>query len=240
MGYKRTGIFILLFSVLTALQCLAGDIEVKQDLKTPFATDLSIETKRSIRKEMLSQLLVRYDQNQIFANMHEYMLAKYHQLKKSNVPRSPNVIIEDALEKSRNLFDKVKPFVKNDFKKKYQPEEIEKSVNKYLWLKGLCFLVMGIKEEHKIALSYFYVPGNEEEKKIFLRDTVKFSFPEVYDVPENSAWFDGMSQVMDRLGYKLFDVHKYCPEAMVPEKSTPMPTAEAEKPVETPQGIPEN
>lgn len=244
MGFKKTGLFLFLLLLITALSSVVNGLEYKPDLNTPKTTDLSIETKRTMRQEMLSHLLIKYTDNRTFPKMHEYMLAKYHQLHKSGNPRQPNQIITETLEKARNLFEKIKPYVGSDFKRKYQPDDIEKTVNKYLWLKGICFLFLGIKEEHKIALSYFYLPGNEEMKYQFLRDTVKFSFPEVYDVPENSAWFDGMSSVMERIGYKLFDVNKYCPEAVLNldkmngAKTAPDKEA-AEKPAESAGPTPE-
>ena len=45
-----------------------------------------------------------------------------------------------------------------------------------------------------------------------LMDIVHFSFPEVVETPENRTWFKSMSDVMDRLGYQIFDVKKYCPK----------------------------
>ena len=244
MGLKKSGIFITLLFCITILSSIVNGLDYKPELNAPRSMDLSLETKRNIRQEMLAHLLVKYTDNQTFPKMHEYMIAKYRQLHKSGNPRLPNQIITETLEKARSLFEKVKPYVGSDFKRKYQPEEIEKTVNKYLWLKGICFLFLGIKDEHKNALSYFYLPGNEEMKYQFLRDTVKFSFPEVYDVPENSAWFDGMASVMERIGYKLFDVNKYCPEAVLnldkmPGGKTPAPTEAVEKPAETPVSTPD-
>jgi hypothetical protein len=86
---------------------------------------------------------------------------------------------------------------------------IEENVNKYLWLKGIAFFILGIGDEHKIAISYFYQNGNEKIKHEFMIDTVKYSYPEVLDTPENAPWFNKMSQVMDRIAYRVFNVKDY-------------------------------
>jgi hypothetical protein len=65
-------------------------------------------------------------------------------------------------------------------------------------------------------LAYFYEPGNETDKKELLRDIVHYSFPEVKEIPENEFWFQNMGQVMDRLGYKLFNVNRYTGSSATP------------------------
>jgi hypothetical protein len=206
-------IFILLWVVTIMCGLTAAATPPPQQTESnPLILNISLEEKRSIKKEFLNQMLERYTQNQIFSKMHQYMIAKYVELGKTGDPGSPDTLIGDTLNRSRQVFDKTQPFVGNSFKKNYNPDRIEKAIDKYLWLKGLCFFVLGIREEHKIALSYFYLPENQKIKQQFLKDAVQYSYPEVLDVPENLSWFTSMSGVMERLGYKLFNIDKYCPE----------------------------
>jgi len=177
--------------------------------KEPEHTVLSVKEKRPLREELLSKMLAKYYNNKTFEQVHQYMLLKYQTLHKKRTPRYPDTVIKEALDKSRNLFDKVRPYVGNSFKGEYQPETIEKSINKYLWLKGICFLVLGISDEHEIALSYFYLPENETAKKDFMREIVLYSYPEVKDIPANEAWFAEMEEVMGRIAYKIFSISKY-------------------------------
>lgn len=172
---------------------------------------LSLENKRAVRKEILDQLIVKYNDNQTLAAVYSFMVEKFEELHKKKSPRYPEVVIRESFEKARSLFDRTKPYIGNSFTRVYDPEQIEKNVKKYLWLRGFCFLILGIGEEHKVALSYFYLPGNEVLKQELLKDIVKYSFPEVPDVDENTTWRAEMALVMDRLGYKLFDVERYIP-----------------------------
>jgi hypothetical protein len=177
--------------------------------RSPVVTEMNIETKREIRKDLLQKLIQKYNHNNTFPEMHQYMITKYKELDKKDTLESPDQLISNTLDKSRSIFEKVKSFIGNSFKRQYNPVALEESVKKYLWLKGVCFMIMGINEEHKIAISYFYCPGQEDVKRNFMIDTVKYSFPEVQDIPENAEWFETMGKVMERLGYKLFNVNKY-------------------------------
>lgn len=183
-----------------------GDTEI---FRPPVVTEMSVEIKREVRKDMLQKLIQKYNHNNTFPEMHQYMIDKYQELDKKGTAELPDQLITKTLEKSRSVFEKVKSFVGSNFKRQYNPAALEASVNKYLWLKGVCFFILGIREEHKIAISYFYSPGRESVKKNFMIDTVKYSFPEVRDIPENAAWFEEMGNLMERLGYKLFNVKKY-------------------------------
>ena len=174
--------------------------------------ELSLENRKAVRIEILGQLLNKYENNQTFAKVYDYMVLKYQDLHKTKQPRSPGLIIQETLEKARMMFDRTRPYVGTSFTRVYDPAQIEKNVHKYLWLKGLCFLVLGIGDEQRIALSYFYLPGNEDIKQSFLRDVVLYSFPEVPDIPENKAWQSDMMVVMESLGYKIFGISKFVPE----------------------------
>ncbi len=196
----------------------------QNNLDNPSVLELTLDQKRAFRKQLLAQMITKYNQNQVFPRMETYMIDKYHQLQRSDTPKPPSQLISDTLERSRAVYEKTRSFVGDSFKRVYNPLQIESTINRYLWLKGLCFLVMGINEEHKIALSFFYLPGNENQKREFLRDAVRYSFPEIQDVPANSPWFDQMEHVMDRLCFRLFNIDKYCP------KSNPTPAAASPTP----------
>ncbi len=171
--------------------------------------DMSIEQKRSLRVTLLEQMIVKYEEQQVFEKMRQYMNEKSAALEKDEILESPQDLIRETLERTRAVYEKVQPFVGNQFKKNYNPEEIEAKINKFAWLKGPAFLILRIKEKHKIALSFFYLPENENIKWSFLHDAVQYSYPEVLNAPENESWFTSMNGVMERLGYKFFNVDKY-------------------------------
>lgn len=201
-----TLLFLLLFAVTTDSLAQTNNATHFQQ---PSALDLSIEEKRSARITLLEQMLAKYKEQQVFEQMRQYMITKSAELDKDETVESPELLIRETLERTRAVYEKVQPFVGNQFKKNYNPEEIEAKINKFAWLKGPAFLILGIREKHKIALSFFYLPENESLKRKFLHDAVQYSYPEILNVPENQAWFDNMNGVMERLGYKFFKVDKY-------------------------------
>lgn len=81
-------------------------------------------------------------------------------------------------------------------------------------------MVIGIKEEHRMAFSYFYLPGNEEIRRIFINDMVNYSFPEVPEIPENEVWRQQMNGAMSRLGYRIFSVKKFGIENNIDERES--------------------
>lgn len=206
---------MLLFKTMLVLLLLSATITCYAEPETvtpsqqPTALDLTIEEKRSLRVKFLDEMLVKYEQRQVFEQMQQYMNSKAAELEKDEVLESPQAIIRDTLERTRAVYEKVQPFVGNQFKRNYNPEEIEAKINKFAWLKGPAFLILGIREKHKIALSFFYQPENEGIKQEFFDDAVQYSYPEVLVTPENQAWFDSMNGVMERMGYKFFKVEKY-------------------------------
>lgn len=200
-------IFIILLLIMS-FNCLAESF-VPPVFQQPAALDLTIEQKRSMRVKFLDEMLVKYKQRRVFEQMLQYMNSKSAELEKGEVIESPEVLIRETLERTRAVYEKVQPFVGNQFKKNYNPEDIEAKINKFSWLKGPAFLILGIREKHGIALSFFYLPENESLKREFLHDAVQYSYPEILDTPENQTWFDSMQDVMERLGYKFFKVEKY-------------------------------
>jgi hypothetical protein len=202
-------VIFILFLICLGTPIFGQESLPKPSFTNPAYTDMTIEAKRSSRTVMLRGLLTKYNQNKTFPKMYQYMELKYKSFKRKDTPPEPDQLITETLDKTRSVFDKVKSTVGNKFKHQYNPEIIEANVNKYLWLKGICFLVLGIGEEHKIAVSYFYQPENEKSKREFMVDIAKYSFPEVHDTPENAVWFNQMGQVMDRIAYKVFNVKHY-------------------------------
>ncbi len=202
MVYKRflvLSIIVLFFSL--GIKALNTD-----ELKI---NSMSLETRKAIRKEILGQLIRKYENNQTFTKVYDYMVEEYKVLHKSSTPRSPEIVIQETFDKARLMFDRTKPFIGNNFTREYNPAEIEKKVKKFIWLKGVCFLVLGINDEHRMALAYFYLSGNQELKNEFLKDVVIYSFPEIPDVAENKFWQSEMMAVMERLGYKIFSIKKF-------------------------------
>ncbi|MCL6588616.1 MAG: hypothetical protein K6U80_01545 [Firmicutes bacterium] len=170
---------------------------------------IPLEGRKIARKQIMLNFIQRYRQNQVFGLIYDYMIAKYAELHRTRAPRPPETVMEESFDNARNLMDYTRKVVGNSLKGIYDPEQVYQKVRHYLWLKGLCFLLLGIGEEHKVAISFFYVPGNEAFKKEFLKDVVLYSYPEIPDVPENQAWLERMMGVMDKLGYEIFNVEKY-------------------------------
>jgi hypothetical protein len=207
---KPTAYAITLGSLLFVISafCFA---ETVNDMppQQPVTQEMSVEEKRSSRVILLEQMIDKYEQQQIFEKMRQYMNDKSEALGKDEILESPQELIRETLERTRSVYEKVQPFVGNQFKRNYNPEEIEAKINKFAWLKGPAFLILKIRTKHKIALSFFYLPENETLKRSFLHDAVQYSYPEVLNAPENETWFASMNGVMERLGYKFFNVDKY-------------------------------
>ncbi len=198
-------LLVLLMALASPLAGAASSSEPQQLI------ELTWETKQSLQQKFINDLVSKYNNDETFLKLHQYMIVKYQDLAKKRTPRQPDVIIRETFQKTQMVYEKTKGLVGNSFQN-FDPESVEKSVEKFLWLKGVCFLILGIGEEHQIGLSYFYRPENVAAKQELLRDIVHYSFPEVPDVPANGGWYRSMVQVMDRLGYQIFNVKKYCPE----------------------------
>lgn len=201
-------IFLIMLLLILSFNCLADSV-VSPNFQQPAFLDLTVEEKRSLRVTLLEEMLAKYEKRQVFDQMLQYMNSKAAELEKDEVIESPQILIRETLERTRAVYEKVQPFVGNQFKRNYNPEDIESKINKYRWLKGPAFLILGIRQRHKIALSFFYLPENESIKREFLHDAVRYSYPEILDIPENQTWFNSMNGVMERLGYKFFNVDKF-------------------------------
>ena len=180
----------------------------------PVTTNLSFEEKRIVKEKIIHELLKKYTENKVFAKAYQFMLLKFRELNKDHPPRSPEVIINESFAKSNIVYEKAKPWVEPNLNRVYQPEVIEVKVNRLLWLKGICFLILGIGEEHKVGIAFFYLPENREIRKELMKEVVKYSYPEVPDIPENQDWFDQTGEMMERLGEKLFNVKQYIPDSV--------------------------
>jgi hypothetical protein len=179
----------------------------------PATLEITLEQKRRLRVVLFEQMLVKYKKRQIFEKMRQYMNSKlgHHKIE------APEELIRETLERTRSVYEKIQPLIGSHFKRNYNPESIEAKINKFAWLKGLAFLILGIRKKHKIAISFFYLPENEVLKGEFFHDVVRYSYPEVLTVPENEAWFGKMNGVMERMGFKYFNVAKYInPDHSIP------------------------
>lgn len=200
---------LLILLLGTVVDGYAENVNIPPAFQTPAVLDLTIEQKRNLRVTLLEQLLVKYESQNVFEQMRTYINSKLTTLEDGEPIEPPQVLIRETLERTRAVYEKVQPLVGNQFKRNYNPQDIEAKINKFSWLKKPAFLILGIREKHKIALSFFYLAENEALKRKFLRDAVQYSYPEILDTPENEAWFEAMNSVMDRLGYKFFNVDKY-------------------------------
>jgi len=172
-------------------------------------SQMSIDSKKEFRDKIVRDLVNGFREDRTFDKIHQYMHSKAIELNKAQPRHFPDFLIEDTFSKTDNLFERTRFAIKDNPGRFYEPVSFEKSVQKLLWLKGICFVLIGIKEEHQMAFSYFYLPGNENLKHKFINDMVKYSFPEVPDIPENETWRQQMNEAMSRLGYDIFSVKKF-------------------------------
>jgi hypothetical protein len=175
------------------------------DFQKPATLDITLEQKRNMRATLFQQMLVKYQEQHVFEQMRQYMIAKLD----NQEIEPPEILIKETLDRTRSVYEKIQPLIGNHFKRNYNPESIEAKFNKFAWLRGLIFLILGIRKKHKIAISFFYLPENADLKRSFFRDVVHYSYPEVLTIPENEAWFVKMNGVMERMGSKYFKVAKY-------------------------------
>ncbi len=202
---RRNLLLIMLFFIVLASipQCSgAGEQGVT-------ISQMSFESKKVFREKIVQNMVNKFREDETFDKIHQYMLSKSTELNKTQPRHFPDFLIEDTFSKTDNLFERTRFAIKDNPGRFYEPVSFEKSVQKLLWLKGICFIVIGIKEEHEMAFSYFYLPGNENLKRQFLQDMIYYSFPEVPDIPENEAWRQQMNEAMSRLGYSIFSVKKF-------------------------------
>ncbi len=165
--------------------------------------------RKIFREKLIDNLVEKYQQDQTFDHINKYMIDKSKELHKHPPTRLPNTLITDTFDKTQSLFEHTKGFIGNSFTRDYTPVTFEKNVNKYLWLKGIGFWVLGIGQEHEMAFSYFYLPGNENLKDNLLKEIVQYSFPEIPQIEANEFWYDQMAIVMGRLGYRIFNVKEF-------------------------------
>lgn len=202
---RRNFLFMILFFLILASISPASRAQ-EQGL---IFSQMSMDSKKEFRNKLVSDLISEFREDQTFNKIHQYMLSKAVELNKAQPRHLPDFLIEDTFSKTDNLFDRTRFAIKDNPGRFYEPESFEKSVQKLLWLKGICFVLMGIKEEHQMAFSYFYLPGNEDLRYKFIDNMVKYSFPEVPEISENETWRQQMNGAMSRLGYNIFSVKKF-------------------------------
>ena len=207
---KKYRIFLLASLILggsffLVLETKADEIGLKLN-----SNNLSDNSRKIFREHLVQNIVIKYQDDKTFFKMHEYMVEKCQELHMNLSAKLPAILIQDTLTRTQNLLQSTKSIVGNSLStSSYDPARFEKSVQRFLWLKGLGFLVLGIGEEHKLAISYFYLPGNESLKQEFLQDLVLYTFPEIPDVPQNKVWLNDMTAVMGRLGHTIFSIKRF-------------------------------
>jgi predicted AAA+ superfamily ATPase len=196
----------MLFALFTCF-FIKSDTQASQN--EPVVKFVSTEDRKVFRAKLVGDLVGKYHQKQIFDQINNYMIEKAEELHRNQPTKLPDVLITDTFNKTEALFNRTKNFIGDSFVTSYAPNNFEQNVNKYLWLKGVGFWVLGIGVEHQMAFSYFYLPGNENLKEDFLKEIVQYSFPEIPEIEANQLWYDQMVIVMGRLGYKIFNVKRF-------------------------------
>jgi hypothetical protein len=201
---------IVMFSML--LGCFLIGNYTQAVSNEPVVRFVSMEERKVFRDKLIGNLVTKYHEKQVFDHINKYMIDKAEELHKRQPTKLPDALIVDTFDKTEALFERTKNFIGNSFVTSYEPAYFEKNVNKYLWLKGIGFWVLGIGEQHEMAFSYFYLPGNENLKEDLLKEIVQYSFPEIPEIDANKVWYNEMVVVMGRLGYKIFNVKRFAIE----------------------------
>ncbi len=207
MRINKLFIQILLVSMIGSL--FLGNTILATSKDDPTVRPISDPDRKIFREKLIDGLVEKYHQDQVFDHINQYMIDKAKELHKHPPTKFPDTLITDTFDKTQSLFEHTKGFIGNSFTRDYTPETFEKNVNKYLWLKGIGFWVLGIGQEHEMAFSYFYLPGNENLKENLLKEIVQYSFPEIPQIEANKIWYDQMAVVMSRLGYRIFNVKEF-------------------------------
>jgi hypothetical protein len=207
MKINRVFVRVLLLAIVGCLLLVNNIQAASQD--EPVVRALSDVDRKEFRDKLIGNLVAKYHEDQVFDHINKYMIVKAKELHKNVPTKLPDYLITDTFNKTQSLFEHTKGFIGNSFTTSYAPNMFEKNVNKYLWLKGIGFWVLGIGEDHEMAFSYFYLPGNESLKEELLKDIVHYSFPEIPQIEENKVWYDQMTIVMGRLGYRIFNVKEF-------------------------------
>jgi hypothetical protein len=174
-----------------------------------YINSLSHQSKQVLRKQLITKMVAGYREDRTFEKISAYML-QMSQEHHMAPPRKPaDVLMGETFNKMQNLYDVIKPIVGNKTSDFYDSERFTKTIRKYLWLRGLCFFILGIGEEHKEALAFFYLPQNEALKQEFMGTMVRFIYPEVPQSPENEVWFREMAALVGQIGYDAFNVNKF-------------------------------
>ncbi|MGE5583369.1 MAG: hypothetical protein ACM3X9_12660 [Bacillota bacterium] len=206
MNFRK---YYLIWGLFCGLLFLFLPIASSNSPSRPVVENLSTEKRKLFREDLVNKLIDSFREEQVFFKIREYMVVKAEELHKGLPSKLPDVLISDTFSKTGALFEHTKIFIGNTFANSYEPQQFEKNVSRYLWLKGIGFFILGIDDNYKMAVSYFYLPGNEGIKTELLKGIVHYSFPEVPMIAENKQWYDEMTVVMDKLGYRIFNINKF-------------------------------
>lgn len=217
MPNRKLSVFFSIFILFVAIVAIRAEdlpvtdvpvetVKLQDGLKV---CPMTLEEKRATRRQLINEFIACYTDDQTFDKISRYMRAKYEEKNIKKTPKYPGELLTETFEKSNNLIAQTKKFYGDSFTRVYDPEVVEKKVRRFLWLKGLYFFILGINDEHRLAMSYFYLPGNEAVKQDFFERVVMFSYPEIPDVPENKCWRQQMTAVMEHLGYDVFSIKKF-------------------------------
>ncbi|HBE80117.1 MAG TPA: hypothetical protein DDW65_20395 [Firmicutes bacterium] len=199
--------FVVVFFLLMGCIFYSGNVHAQQN--EPAVRFLSDTDRKVFRDKLIGDLIERYRDARVFDDINKYMTVKTEALHNRVPKKLPDILISDTFNKTQSLFEHTKGFIGKSFVTSYAPDNFEKNVHKYLWLKGIGFWALGIGEEHEMAFAYFYLPGNENLKEDLLREIVQYSFPEIPQNAENKEWYDEMVTVMGHLGYQIFSVKRF-------------------------------
>ncbi len=162
--------------------------------------NLSDDNKQLVRKQLVDQIIANYSQNKIFIRISEYLAYKSIELEHPLNREPVDYLFKKTSDKLLFLFGIINPLIGRKTVDFYDTGRFMGKIINYLWLKDLCFLFLGIGEEHKEILTFFFLPQNNDLKQELKINIVKYLYPEVPEIPENKLWFLEMSVLIEKLG----------------------------------------
>ena len=110
--------------------------------QNPLTMNLSDENKKIAQNLIMGQILEKYAQNKTFPEIQKYMTQRLQDFKRTRLPQNREFLITETFARSQSVYERTKPFVGHSFNSLYKPQAFEELVEKYLWLKGICFFVI--------------------------------------------------------------------------------------------------
>lgn len=177
--------------------------ETIQAVEPQVIYSFSRKENASYRREIVLKMMEQYSANQVFDTIDDYLKI---QLESDSRIQPSATLIEGVFFKTQKLLNMARYFGGKGFNHQYHSDILAEKFRKYMRLKDVSFLLLGIKQEHKLIMAYLYLPEHESLRHEVFQYIVEFLFPQVPNVPENQEWFGRMTGDFEILVYDLFEL----------------------------------